>query len=67
MAWEQLQAMIQEARDIDQEDRSTAPESCCVCYTALREGPNGTLFCPWGDHPVWPYDASAWGEFPGSF
>lgn len=66
MAWEQLQAMIQEARDIDRQDRSEAPTSCVSCYTALREGPNGTLYCPW-DGLVWPDDAGAWGEFPGSY
>ena len=66
MAWEQLTAMIQEARDIDQNDRSTAPTSCPNDHTALREGPGGKLYCPW-DGLVWPDDASAWGEFPGSF
>lgn len=67
-AWEPLLGFIQEARDIDQQDRSTAPTSCPVCYTALREGPDSTLYCPWADgHPVWPGDAGAWGEFPGSY
>lgn len=66
MAWEQLTAMIQEAQDIVQKDKSTAPTSCPNDYTALREGPNGKLYCPW-DGLVWPDDASAWGEFPGSF
>ena len=66
MAWRQLTSMIQEAYDIDQSDRSTAPTSCAVCYTALREGPNGKLQCPW-DGLVWPDDAPAWGEFPGAF
>ena len=66
MAWEQLTAMIQEARDVDHDDRSTAPTSCATCYTALKEGPSGGLFCPW-DGLRWPEDASAWGEFPGSF
>jgi hypothetical protein len=66
MAWEQLLGMIQEARDVDQEDRSTLPTSCAQDYTALREGPAGKLFCPWCGL-VWPDDASAWGEFPGSY
>lgn len=66
MAWRQLNAMIQEACEIDQKDRSTPPTSCVQCYTALREGPNGTLYCPW-DGLVWPDDAGAWGEFPGSY
>lgn len=66
MAWEQLVAMIQEARDIDQTDRSTAPTSCPNDQTPLREGQDGKLFCPF-DGLVWPDDASAWGEFPGSY
>lgn len=66
MSWEQLLAMVQEARDEDQEERSTPPTSCPNDYTALREGPDGKLYCPW-DGLVWPDDASAWGEFPGSY
>lgn len=66
MAWQQLVAMVQEAREIEAQDRSGVPSSCVQCYTALREGPEGTLFCPW-DGLRWPEDASAWGEFPGSF
>lgn len=66
MAWEQLTAMLQEAADIDQKDRSTPPTSCPNDYQALREGPGGKLYCPW-DGLVWPNDAGAWGEFPGSF
>lgn len=66
MSWDQLKAMIQEGFDIDQKDRTTAPTSCPSCYTALGAGPNGTLHCPW-DGLVWPDDASAWGEFPGSY
>lgn len=66
MAWETLIGMIQEARDIDAQDRSTAPTSCPVDYTALVQGPDGKLVCSW-DGLVWPDDASAWGEFPGSY
>jgi hypothetical protein len=66
MAWEQLTAMIQEAADVDQEDRSNPPTSCAVDYTALREGPEGKMFCPWCGL-VWPDDAQSWGEFPGSY
>lgn len=66
MAWEQLLNMVQEARDIDQRDRSTPPTSCPNDHTALKEGPDGILFCPW-DGTQWPRDASAWGEFPGSY
>lgn len=66
MAWEQLLAMAQEARDVDDQERSTPPTSCAQDYTALREGEGGKLFCPWCGL-VWPDDASAWGEFPGSY
>jgi hypothetical protein len=66
MAWEQLVDMVQEAEDIDRQDRSTAPTSCVSDYTTLREGPNGALYCPWCGLK-WPEDASAWGEFPGSY
>jgi hypothetical protein len=68
MAWEQLLGFIQEARDIEQQDRTQPPQSCPFCYTALREGLEGKLYCPFADgHPVWPDDAGAWGEFPGAF
>jgi len=65
-SWDTLLGMIQEARDIDQKDRSTPPTSCAQDYTALREGANGKLYCPWCGL-VYPDDATAWGEFPGSF
>lgn len=66
MAWEQLTSMITEAADIDQEERSGRPTSCINDGTPLREGPDGTLYCPY-DGLVWPDDASAWGEFPGGY
>jgi len=66
MAWETLIGMISEAHDVDREDRAGTPTSCAVCHTALREAQGGKLHCPW-DGLVWPDDASAWGEFPGSF
>ncbi len=67
MAWEELLGFIAEAREIEREDRAAVPTSCPVDYTALRAGPDGKLFCPWGCGLVWPDDASAWGEFPGAF
>lgn len=66
MAWDQITAMIREAQDIVDQDRSTPPTSCVSCYTSLKQGPTGTLFCPY-DGLKWPEDASAWGEFPGSY
>ena len=66
MAWETLLGMIKEGAEIDAEDRSGVPSSCAVDYTALVEAQGGVLHCPWCGLN-WPDDASAWGEFPGSF
>lgn len=66
MGWYQLVDMIQEGRDIDAQDGTAAPTSCAACYTPLKAGVGGSLFCPW-EGLRWPEDASAWGEFPGSF
>ncbi len=66
MSWEQLAGFVKEAEEVDAADRAGVPTSCAVDYTALREGPGGKLQCPWCGL-VWPDDASAWGEFPGSF
>lgn len=65
-SWWNLVAMINEAADIDQQDRDNPPTSCAQCYTPLRGAPDGKMICPW-DGLIWPDDASAWGEFPGSF
>ena len=66
MAWDQLLGMIQEAWDIDNQERSGEPAMCVSDYTPLRGGGDGSLFCPWCGLQ-WPRDASAWGEFPGAF
>lgn len=66
MPWDQLLGIVQEAAEIDREQEKGPPTSCAVCYTALKDGPGGTLFCPW-DGLKWPEDASAWGRFPGAF
>lgn len=66
MAWEQLVGMMKEGAEIEQKDAVTPPTSCAQCYTALKSGPAGKLFCPW-DGLVWPDDASAWGPYPGSY
>ena len=47
MAWDQLVNIIAEARDIDAQAASEKPQECPNDYTALREGPDGVLFCPW--------------------
>lgn len=54
MGWDQLIGMIQEARDIEAEERSRPPEDCPVCGTSLRDGGGGSLFCPFSDHFFWP-------------
>ena len=66
MAWDQLVSIISEAASIDDQDASTAPESCSTCYTPLVGTATGGLYCPW-DGQRWPEDASAWGPFPGAF
>lgn len=66
MAWETLRNLIEEQAEIEAVERSGVPTSCASCYTPLREGPDGGLFCPW-DGVRWPVDASLWGEFPGSY
>ena len=57
MGWDQLIGMIQEARDIDAEERSRPPEDCPICATTLTSGPDGGLYCPFDDHYVWPQDS----------
>jgi hypothetical protein len=66
MGWYQLVGLMREAKTIEERDRTTPPTSCAQCYTALRGGPEGQLYCPW-DGLIWPDDASAWGEYPGSY
>ena len=66
MAWDQLVGFIQEAREIEQADRTGTPTSCPADYTALRQADGGELFCPWCGLR-WPEDAPLWGEFPGAF
>ena len=57
MGWEQLRGMLQEARDIDAEERSRPPEDCPHCATTLQSGPDGGLYCPFSDHFFWPQDS----------
>lgn len=64
--WWKLVSIVDEARDIDEQDRDNQPSSCVQCYTPLLQGPEGKLYCPW-DGLIWPDDAQAWGEFPGSY
>jgi hypothetical protein len=66
MAWQQLIGMIEEAAEIDALDSAGTPTSCVADYTALEQGPNGKLVCPWCGL-VWPDEASAWGTLPGSY
>lgn len=58
MAWDQLLGIIAEARDIDDQERSTPPADCPICAHTLAAGfRSGTLVCPFSDHYVWPDDA----------
>lgn len=66
MAWEQLLGFVEEAEQIEREDSTGTPTSCAVDHTALKDGPDGKLFCPWCGL-VWPDDAPAWGPYPGSY
>lgn len=66
MAWETLLGIVEEAKQQDREDETGTPTSCPNDHTALRQGPDGKLYCPW-DGLVWPDDASAWGPYPGSY
>lgn len=66
MAWDQLLGFAEEAAEIDQQDSTGTPTSCPNDHTALRQGPDGKMYCPW-DGLVWPDDAPAWGPFPGSY
>lgn len=56
MAWRTLIDIIAEARDIDRQEATEAPVDCPNDHTALKEGPNGTLFCSW-DGWQYPRDA----------
>ena len=57
MGWDQLIGMIDEARDIDAAERSGPPQDCPYCATTLVSGPDGTVYCPFDDHYVWPQDS----------
>lgn len=66
MSWDQLLGIVHEAASIDEKERQGPPTSCAVDYTPLRGAEEGKLYCPWCGL-VWPDDASAWGQFPGSY
>jgi hypothetical protein len=46
VAWEQLLAIQQEAADAVQAELAAPPSACPNDGEPLREGPDGTLFCP---------------------
>ncbi len=57
MGWDQLLGFIQEAQDIDTQERSTPPADCPICAHTLAAGERaGTLVCPFNDHFVYPDD-----------
>lgn len=46
MSWDQLAGIIEEARDLDTEERNRVPEDCPRCGAPLVDGPPGVqLFC----------------------
>lgn len=45
-SWYTLLSILEEARDIDRDERTREPECCELCCTPLKEGPHGGLFCP---------------------
>lgn len=56
MAWETLVNILAEAREIDALEATRMPLECPNDYTALREGPDGVLYCPWDG---WQYPGDA--------
>lgn len=58
MAWDQILAMKRDIETQVKAELSQPPVECPNDYTALKQGPNGTLFCPW-DGWVWPDDPGA--------
>lgn len=56
MGWYQLVDIIAEARELDRNNATKKPVECPNDYTALKEGPGGTLWCPW-DGWQYPRDA----------
>lgn len=49
MSWAQLIAIKAEAKALADDERARPPLDCPNCATALREGPAGVRYCPWGD------------------
>lgn len=46
MSWDQLLGILDEAYDLDAEERNRVPEDCPQCGAPLVEGPTGVqLFC----------------------
>ncbi len=53
MSWQQLIAILQEAREIAKDEAAKPPVECPNDGEPLITGPDGKLFCPW-DGLVWP-------------
>ena len=56
MAWETLIGIAQLDRQLLDEERGSAPQSCPYDGTPLVEGGRGNLFCPFEEHYFWPQD-----------
>lgn len=58
MSWEQLAEVVRQGRDDHEVYVSQPPRACPNDGEPLREGPDGTLFCP---SDGWtPLDDSTW-------
>ena len=45
MPWEQVTSILQEARNIAEEERTKRPQACPNDGEPLSTGPDGKLFC----------------------
>jgi len=56
MAWRQLLGIMQDARELDEQELNKVPVECPNDFTALQDAGDGILFCPW-DGWQYPRDA----------
>lgn len=53
MSWEQLTNIVTEAVGYIRDEKSEPPTACPHDGEPLDTGPDGSLFCPWGNYS-WP-------------
>lgn len=56
MSWETLSAIREEAAEYDRIEQTKRPVACPNDHTPLKDGPGGSLFCPFDG---WRYPADA--------